>query len=91
MKGAGWSPGNDDQQIWYTTTADGHTFADQAIVPGALTVSKPALQALPGTGEIYMAWNDSQGRIWRATFNGQEWGPSQEPVSACRPAPASRR
>jgi hypothetical protein len=50
MKGAGWSPGNDDQQIWYTTTADGHTFADQAIVPGALTVSKPALAALPGTG-----------------------------------------
>jgi hypothetical protein len=50
MKGADWSPGNDDQQIWYTTTADGHTFADQAIVPGALTVSKPALAALPGTG-----------------------------------------
>jgi hypothetical protein len=44
MKGAGWSPGNDDQQIWYTTTADGHTFADQAIVPGALTASKPALR-----------------------------------------------
>jgi hypothetical protein len=40
MKGAGWSPGNDDQQIWYTTTADGHTFADQAIVPGALTVAR---------------------------------------------------
>jgi hypothetical protein len=61
MKGAGWSPGNDDQQIWYTTTADGHIFADQAIVPGALTVSKPAL------------------RHYR------------ELVSACRPAPASRR
>lgn len=72
-----WKGHGDDNQIWFSTSADGIRWTDQAAVPTAYTSDQPAL-ATRFDGSVIMAFvgpPGDGGLYWMVSLDGKAWGP----------------
>jgi hypothetical protein len=87
---AAWKGVGADENIYYSTTTDGSTWAAKKQIPGVGTTNGPSLA--PYTTEfgelvLYAAWKGSgtDERIWYSIFNGTSWTPQKQMINGPPP------